>query len=836
EGVLRITTELAGKTGLPSASLLVVAPIPREAPSDGQKSPTAKLHLVGRINPSAVSNDPTRFLRAGPSRVLQIGDKRYHEAGASRDDRIAFRFALPDAGHLYVAMVAYPDNMSRSAGIVMSTPRLPTSYDVATGHLSGDEPPTLRMQSHPIYFWPRERQGAFIFRTLEDGRPAAVANVDLFRVRGGLGASMTDTPPDGGRRIGLHWEAPAVPTQFGCLGSHPVQVYRSFHRLTDYLRFTGQNLLVYPILGVRGPLMASEYERFSGGPAIYAHCQGWLDMVLALCERRSLRFLPELLFHDSLTLRTRAGSQSEAAILAGAPTARMALWDDSISLTVPASTPLYSPSHPAFQEALLTLLDEFLTRYAKSPALEGAALRLGQRQSGWFGSIQCGYGDATIDQFEKDTKIAVPVDPASPSRFSLRARWLLTHQYDAWVRWRCTVVAALHAKLADRLHQARPGLKLILTVASPSHVTSQPLFGATSLSAERPVAQLLREAGIDLAAYAASPNIVVRHVLHPVDDAYLRYRYPDSGPLHRDGFVRDVNYLEEFTQPFRSPHGTAVAAMFRPFTPVSGALRPPKGLWWRPFGKRMTQPTQAGRAFLEPYAHALAALDTPMLSAGHSTLVTLGHEPHLHLFARAFKALPNRPFTDIHGLSDPVCGRQLQTQDSHTVYFVNRTAWPVDLAVAFTGKDVRLLDLATLDPVSLPAAKDKSLPAPMPRKFVSEHTLPAEPGPMPKLDARENVSGPLLQRQLLAYELAAYRVLGAKTEIAYATARCPEKVRHALAQRVASARQMLANAKAPPAALDAAKHTLALAERAYQKHELRRAQLLLDSNPLNQLR
>jgi len=565
---------------------------------------------------------------------------------------------------------------------------------------------------------------------------------------------MTDTPPDGGRRIGLHWEAPAVPTQFGCLGSHPVQVYRSFHRLTDYLRFTGQNLLVYPILGVRGPLMASEYERFSGGPAIYAHCQGWLDMVLALCERRSLRFLPELLFHDSLTLRTRAGSQSEAAILAGTPTARMALWDDSISLTVPASTPLYSPSHPAFQEALLTLLDEFLTRYAKSPALEGAALRLGQRQSGWFGSIQCGYGDATIDQFEKDTKIAVPVDPASPSRFSLRARWLLTHQYDAWVRWRCTVVAALHAKLADRLHQARPGLKLILTVASPSHVTSQPLFGATSLSAERPVAQLLREAGIDLAAYAASPNIVVRHVLHPVDDAYLRYRYPDSGPLHRDGFVRDVNYLEEFTQPFRSPHGTAVAAMFRPFTPVSGALRPPKGLWWRPFGKRMTQPTQAGRAFLEPYAHALAALDTPMLSAGHSTLVTLGHEPHLHLFARAFKALPNRPFTDIHGLSDPVCGRQLQTQDSHTVYFVNRTAWPVDLAVAFTGKDVRLLDLATLDPVSLPAAKDKSLPAPMPRKFVSEHTLPAEPGPMPKLDARENVSGPLLQRQLLAYELA----------------------------------------------------------------------------------
>jgi hypothetical protein len=232
----------------------------------------------------------------------------------------------------------------------------------------------------------------------------------------------------------------------------------------------------------------------------------------------------------------------------------------------------------------------------------------------------------------------------------------------------------------------------------------------------------------------------------------------------------------------------------------------------------------------------VAALDATDLTAGHSTLVTSGHEPDVHLFARAFRALPAQPFEDIPGLSDPACGRQLRTADAHFVYFVNRTRSPVDLAVGFAGQGVRLLDLATLQPVDLPTAQGKPLPAAMPKGFVSEHTLPAEPGPLPDLRKTQSVSGPLLARTLAPYELVSYRVLGGPSSITYASARVSAKTRLALGQRVTLARQLVARARGDKALIDAARRTLALIDRAWKKHEIRRVELLLDSTPLARLR
>lgn len=76
----------------------------------------------------------------------------------------------------------------------------------------------------------------------------------------------------------------------------------------------------------------------------------------------------------------------------------------------------------------------------------------------WFGSLKSGYDDYTAGLFERETGIAVPVEPLDPERFRKRSEFLLGEHRETWIRWRCEKIAAFLLKIRDAMIAERPDL------------------------------------------------------------------------------------------------------------------------------------------------------------------------------------------------------------------------------------------------------------------------------------------------------------------------------------------------------------------------------------------
>ncbi|MBM4039998.1 MAG: hypothetical protein FJ290_15955 [Planctomycetes bacterium] len=836
-GLYEVTTSCAGRVSCPRAHLLVVDP------KTGAAGPDATARKRGthvETIECAKRSTPDAFCESGGARIVRgsLGD--YREAGAYPDARFAYRFRVERTGVPHVAVVSYPADRVRSAEIIITSRRYPASQDVATGYLV-EEPDAAdpRLVELPIYFWPRERENALVFRTLLAGRPAACASVVVREAELAAGPPAAGRPEERRRTIGVHWDDPAVPLQFGATGTAPPEVYESFRRLVDCAAAAGQNLLSYPVAWRWGTLYPVEGEDFRPGAGAQHHCTDWIEYVLYLCERRGIQFLPEIVFDDMAALSKAFGGDDAESVVAGRKSARMVLWDDTLSPGGPGGPPRYNPLHPAVRDALLERVSEVVERYGKSPALAGVSVRLGPGQSAWFGSIQAGYDDETFDQFLREAGVEAPGGMAGPTRFSERARWLLANKCDQWVNFRCRRLRQFYVDLASRVQSKRPALKLYLTVGLPDALSGFPLLNLTAWANRTATLDVLyREAGLDTSLLKDRPaNLVIRRVAHPTDDKYLAYRFDSGGPNPHPAAARDLAFLSEGCAPLIGLPRTAVACSCRPLESSIGALRPVPGFWWQEHPARASHPAPAGRRFLEPYAHAVAEMDALSITAGGSSLATLGHEAHVAEFARAFCALPQEPFLTVLGMSDPACIRELHTGAGHVFYLVNRASFPVDVSLAFSDKAVKLRDLAEGKEVDLPRVKDQRLPAALPKDFVSEHALPDDEGPLPEEPtATQLVTGALLQVKLAPYELRSYRTLTAGAAIHYAACAVPESARSRLAQRLESAKSLVANSTASAEVVATARATLDLIARAWRKQELTRVGYLLDSYPLARLR
>ena len=835
DGLYAVTTSCAGRLAAPGAYFLTVPPVARLAATDGRDDPQPALAAVDSIE-CVKAREADRFCQTGQAVAVDSPHGAYCQAGPDRDDRFAYRFRIDAPGQPHVATITYPDDKPRSAEIIMNSPHNPNSYDVATGYFRPNDEPRPNPIRMPLYFWPREQENALVFRTIASGKPAACTRITVSQARNGLPSARAETPPDGGRAIGLHWEDPAVPLQFGAASLSPPAIYQSFSRLAEYLRFTGQNLIAYPVAWHKGLLYGSDKESFELGTGSERHCGDWIEYVLYLCDRLSLRFQPEIVLEDTFALSEAFGEQTADDAAAGVDTPHMVLWDGTLSRGGPTEPPLYDPLHPAVRAALLDRMDEIASRYGRSPALEGVSLRLGTSQLPWYASPQCGYGDSTVAQFERDSGIEVPADKTGFARFSQRAAWLLNHKRDEWIAWRCRKLADLYAEAARRLQAARPGLKLSLDLAIPDSTSPWPLLNLTAWSGpNRSIEQLYREGGVDLALCAKVPNLAVRKVLFPIDAQFQAYR---SGSRSNPNATLslDALQLDEAYAPFRAPAAAGAVGIYRFFESRVGSAVPIPGYWWTENPWRASQPTPAGRLFLEPHATALAQLDIQAIAVGGFTTGTVGHEAEVLEFARAFRALPCKKFEDIAGMADPVCVRQLHEGDHQYLYLVNRAPYPTEAFIAFDQRGLTLRDLGATKNVALRFVEASLLPAAMPKGFVSEHQLQGEPGPLPAKTEKEPVTGSLLEVRLEPYELRSYRFPAGAAKIVHASSSAPEAERLRLAQAIASANTLVTQSRGDADVLAAARATLGLIDRAWRKREFVRVAALLRSYPLERLR
>ncbi len=838
EGVYRVHCRPAGRVAPALSSyFLVVPPIARQRPTDGVADPAAELKLVDRVDCSAESG-PERFTSTGKSAVVPSPLGAYREAGPTRGDRIAYRLRLQTPGAWHVAVVTYPDDKPRSCDIVANSPHhTGNTYDVATGYFCGDDCRLSgKLVQLPIYFTAREEDLAFEFMTLETGRPAAVARIEVYETGAGLPAAAMRVPADGGRHIGNYWEDPTICLEHGGLDFSAPEVYKSFARLIDYLRFSGQDLICYPIAWYLGTMYPSAREGFRMGAGDGRHTIDWVEYALRLCERRGVRFLPEMYFAGTLTLRDEWAGQTEAEVWAGADSPKLVTWDGTLSRGFYFNPPYYNVLHPVTQQALVDYVEEAADRYSQHPSLEGLSLIVGQGNCVWFGSIQSGYDDYLVGRFERETGLRVPADKTGPARFSQRYRWLTANAYERWVGWRCEKIHDLYVDLAARLRRRRPDLKLYLTYYAVDGNNVNPLY---NLDAWRPggrsTEQLYREGGFDMKLYEHDAGIVLRRVMYPIDYPFFRIHGGGAGPIAHEILARDIDLLSEGIAPFKHSAEPATAFHLRYFESAIGKDQPIPGFWWQCHPWRVSQPTASGRNFLEYYAHAVAELDAASLAYGGYTVTSMGHEDELRDFARYYRALPRVRFTDVPGMADPVCMREWQGEAKRYLYLVNRMPYAVTAHVAF-GARTDLEDLATGIATELPLVTGRMLPAALPLGSSSEHDLPDTPAAGTVSPREQRVTGHLLELTLPAYALRSYLVTPATVERVYASAAIPAGEAAGLRERLEAARKTVSEAKCTDAERTEARATLVLVERALARGEASRAGYLLDSFPLARLR
>jgi hypothetical protein len=707
------------------------------------------------------------FFSHGKVKLVRGPAGRYREAEGRPLSRFGYRFAVTKIGRPHLLVIRYPDDKRRFM-IVNDGTTFDLSAGLTTGHafpLSG------RMQEMRQVFWPRWTDCSVCFMTWGHGEPAAVASVEIYELDD---LPELDIPQQKHRReLGIQYEDPICPTA----NSEGAMTFPDWlDRVVSYAKFTGQSLLSYPICWYHGPFFPSKREPSSAFVWLTARDRkqymAWTtqppDWPAAVLER----FGKEGMDFQGVVTLLRLGSLMKQmnvdlpAIQKGAPTINNMLWCDQVQAgtmdwtTVynpanfkelakrphPLSAsqefpwaygeksgqpyhpgPIFNPLHPIVQKAIIGFIREIGQRYGAYPAFKGIALTMWAPTIIWFGSIHSGYDDYTVGCFQRETGINVPVDKASPSRFSERYEFLAYRCRKAWVAWRCSKVHELVCRLRDALVAARPDLRLTLNLWSEPYVPA--ILGAPGgpehqIYSRQAAVDLYREAGLDPELFLNEHNIE----FDLQTDGGGRDRTPslsEDAPLESFFMHRDHDFLDRKTlaaiHAQRNPgvfifnnwheawgeHTWSACESNDPNLPeaakvygkkAEGVLRlnsayPPDRFWWDS-QLRIASAFPPAPHYMEQYAHAVAEMDAVRITRG-GIYLDKAHGEGLREFARAFRALPREKFETVGDSTDPVAVRTLSRAGRRYLYLVNREYYPVEVDVRFDRAPKRLVDLST---------------------------------------------------------------------------------------------------------------------------------------------
>ena len=643
------------------------------------------LELVADVSPSAVAKrrDAASFRAAGQWRIGTCDGLEYLESGANQGDRWALRFKLDPSVPLWCFEVTYPDDRVRTCDFVVQNAAHPQGdYGMNAGVETGLEHPLTGKNATKRYLYFRrpvagERQGdlAFIAMTGGKNEPAAVSRIRVYAVRDGRlpAVSVPEPSPVGGRRrhFALWFEDPAVMHDFGTEDdkgeSNPKLLV---DRIAAYMKFTGQDLFVYPGVWYMGPIGDRYMPR--------KHAVHYLREVGRRFDRDGLGFVASVnqqRFLDIAVPLTRA-NLSDGTL-------------HSTPISVHATglpnwggwhhTPTYyNIAHPQVQEILLREVAELCEECREHPSFRGVAIDdFNAICATWWGNIDAGYNDYCIDAFEKATGIHVPVDRTQPLRGRDYAAWLKANAFRQWVDWRCDVVTDLYRRMADVVRTARGDLMLYVA-AAPAWLSGS--VHRTDLAEPDATDRMLKEAGIDAAKLAKIPNLAFGPMSLPAfwRDELRRYSsvLPNGRELVRDLDETPGHYAPArlTSYPFAQFHDSYYESAIGSANKIGrrsgdGRLR---GGWLNETAWRVTAMAASGREVLRPYAKALRYGDLFAFAKGGFLIGTLGDEAVLAPFMQAFRSLPAVRFADVAGAgTDAVRVREATVDGTRWLYAVN---------------------------------------------------------------------------------------------------------------------------------------------------------------------
>ena len=592
-----------------------------------------------------------RVLCSAATTVNALGGVAYREAGPEKADRFAFEMQFPQAqcqGEPVVLEIRWPDDKPRSMGLYMYPEAESRQHRdrLEGGVQSGDEYPVSgEMRTTRYLLYPDRGRYLFEARTMVPGMSAAVASVSVRPLAAPLPRLAVDTPAElPHRKLGHLDEDASFEILFGGRPGSD-QAVRYLQSLCDYFDYTGQELISYPLLRYH----AISYPVSGTYPGGGLRPEGWIDLFLQVLGARGKQLI------GTVNLYTLPGlyllpNRVDALIDEGLFTR-----DAQGDLVTGQFGYVPNPVHPMVRTAFLKHVNEVLRRYGPDRAFGGIDL---WRAPAWsFTSLDHGYDDTTVAQFEAETGTAVP-GGAGRERFRARHAFLTGPALESWLAWRAQKTTGLIAEIDRMATGVRPDLPVFLSLPVAPWEDGD---AAPDLPSH-----YYRDFGMDLKALRGLRSVVLVPRRHPTDYRHKKH-WDNSESRHDEVALERANFA-----PFCAPGRATSAAFLRYFESFNDSLKPE--VYSGYFQNADVKPH--GRFFLRDFAFCLATMDTTRMLIGGQPLGTAGRDEVTREFARAYCALPAVGFRDAQGPTDPVTVRYCTTDEGIYLYAVNTLCFP----------------------------------------------------------------------------------------------------------------------------------------------------------------
>ena len=666
-----------------------------------------------------------RFSMVGEGRFGEHGGCAYLQTGSRVDDRFAVRFRLDPKSPLYVFEFEHPDCGLELGDVLIQrsknprqTAQMSFDYAMQVGWMTGGEfPNTGNMVTNRCVYWNATDDVAVLVSNVRTNQAPRLSAVRVYRV---TDAKLPRAPvndaticPADRRTFALHYEDPAMGCDFATFrtdGRDDDELDLMLGRLMATMKFTGQNLLVYPATWYAGPIDSRHLNP-------RGHAEGYLTAIFTAFDREELGFMPSLHQYASWDADDRQVTPEALADGSIHATALSVQADGGIYKHTPHSgPPAYNILHPTVRHEVLAQVDDIIRTGLPHSSFKGICLHLHACEMLWFGLIGGGYNDYCVEAFEQATGVRVPVDRTNPRRGRLYADWLLANVREKWIQWRCDALTAFYGEIADRLKSARPDLKL--------RVVSFLGWSGESIRTRnfrdpRWLETLTREAGLDAAALARrADNIELGQTTMVAAGRHFWdwWGVPDAKPF--------LSALPESAQVSMLPKATVRSVVHQHDiyweSGVGFYNRGKSGLtletpWLDDNYWRVTTLNPSGFYARKPYVDALRHADVTDLSKGGFLVGTYGTETEILPFVCAFRSLPAVKFGDERN-DGAIVVRATTYGGRRWKYVLNLRETPVHCMLKFAGQFVdlvsneRFVDQAGLElaPYSLRAFASES--------------------------------------------------------------------------------------------------------------------------------
>lgn len=689
--------------------------------------------VTNTINGSPVEAGKNYWEANGATRISETAAGKYRESGDGRGPEVnshakhfaenfsgfAYLLDVPQTGNPYVIEIDHPDDDWRSVCVAISDVfdkenkkgYLPPTYAFETG---GNLPLSNTSQTEKIMFWPNGKQLHLALASARIGKRAAASRIRIYEVEGDLPSQAAG---DKGRFVGLYMEEiKRWHTHFNTPKQLPLAVrdFIGLQRTIQWAAYVGMNAF--------WPTVAAYQESTYDSRELVGFLLQYYNvprLSALLCEKYGLGYVGEILmakqryFNEKVMLE---GVDNPKDLYTASWWGYRACDSDSSGGIMPS----WNVLHPRVQEKMIAIYGELADAVGDTSSFVGLSGRLESWQ--WdglysFSSLNWGYEDWTINEFEKDTGIKVPGAKDDPKRYEERFRFLTSPENKArWVQWRKDRVTDYLKRLSARIRKANKNATLFLVGDARTDESHKPSI--PPLMQDR-----LAEMGVDVAAFTETSGVTVMPTAGYGRGKSLTY-------------LADQDAYDEF---LNTSHIHAGGGSLRGFAQFGlyqewgdefplDKLGLPLERWWY-----CSSSDAAGRNSLERLSSVLAEQDTMAIRDGGYPQLP-GRRDFYSEWIGDFSRLPRKPFEAVPFARDPVAVWQRAEKDGFLFYAVNREQYDVSLELTVkgaseitrlvTGKSAPVKEgriVLTLKPYELQAYK-----APAGTKIVSASTAVPE--------------------------------------------------------------------------------------------------------------